>query len=157
MNCYAGFWIRFAAYMIDYVLLVSLNYIVLTHLFKNPMIVSLSESMPIEKAILTANMLEFLYFAFFFIIYFSFMHARWQATLGKMVVKIKVMNADGSSNGFIKMFMREIVKSIGSIPLFMGYIIIFFNDEKQGWHDKLLKTHVVKNKKENQERQRDVA
>ena len=156
MKNYAGFWIRLVAYTIDSVLLSVFNYFIMTPLLKNQIITYLSDSMPIEKAIYAAAMLEGIYSMLFFVVYFSFMHARWQATLGKMIIGLKVVSVDGH-NGFFKMFIREMVKIAGSIPLFAGFIVILFNDEKQGWHDKILKTHVVKNNKNDQEALKNAA
>ena len=41
--------------------------------------------------------------------------------------------------------VREILgKLISTIVLFIGFLWIAFDDKKQGWHDKLASTYVVK-------------
>lgn len=73
-------------------------------------------------------------------------------TVGKMVMKIKVVPADDSLEvGFKKSLVRWIVPQsmgvvpiVGSIPALLGYAWIIWDTEHQGWHDKAAKTYVIK-------------
>ena len=50
-----------------------------------------------------------------------------------------------SSIGFGTTLLREIIgKIISSIIILLGYIWILFDGQRQGWHDKIASTYVVK-------------
>ena len=64
---------------------------------------------------------------------------------GKMAINIKIVKVDGRPLGFGGMLLREIIgKIISSLIIFLGYIWILFDTERQGWHDKIAGTYVVK-------------
>jgi uncharacterized RDD family membrane protein YckC len=67
-------------------------------------------------------------------------------TLGKMIMKIKVIKADtGATPDFVSAFLRETVgKFISSIVLGMGYMAAIKDPKKQAWHDRIAGTVVVK-------------
>lgn len=66
-------------------------------------------------------------------------------TLGKMAVGIKVVNAQGDRPALGVAALREILgKLVSTIVLFVGFLWIDWDREKQGWHDKIAGTHVVK-------------
>ncbi len=64
---------------------------------------------------------------------------------GKIAIGIKIVKTDGSSIGFGRTLIREVIgKIISSIILLLGYIWILFDGKRQGWHDKIASTYVVK-------------
>ena len=64
---------------------------------------------------------------------------------GKIAIGIKIVKTDGKSIGFGTTLLREIIgKIISSIILLLGYIWILFDGQRQGWHDKIASTYVVK-------------
>ena len=64
---------------------------------------------------------------------------------GKMAVKIKIVRMDGSSLGFGGVLLREIIgKFVSGLVIYLGYIWILFDDKRQGWHDKIAGTLVVR-------------
>ncbi len=66
------------------------------------------------------------------------------ATVGKKLLGMRVVKEDGEPAGFFTMLIREwIGKSISGFVLFLGYLWILFDQENQGWHDKLMSTYVV--------------
>ena len=66
-------------------------------------------------------------------------------TPGKMAVGIKVVNAQGDRPALGVAALREILgKLVSTIVLFVGFLWIDWDREKQGWHDKIAGTHVVK-------------
>lgn len=65
-------------------------------------------------------------------------------TPGKYLLRMRVIKQDGSSAGFLTMLGREwIGKPISGLIFSLGYIWILIDRDNQGWHDKLLGTHVV--------------
>lgn len=75
----------------------------------------------------------------------------WSATPGKMMLRMKIVDADTEE----PMTDRQIIiRGLGYIPscavFFIGIFWIGFNKRKQGWHDKMANTVVIitsKNKK----------
>jgi uncharacterized RDD family membrane protein YckC len=65
-------------------------------------------------------------------------------TLGKMVMKIRVVSLDGRKITPRQAFMRGgIGYFVSSFVLWIGFIWAFFDKRKQAWHDKLAGTVVV--------------
>ena len=65
-------------------------------------------------------------------------------TPGKSVMKIKVVPVDGSAMTMGKAVMRLIGYFVSGIVIYLGFIWILFDANKQGWHDKIAGTYVVK-------------
>ena len=66
-------------------------------------------------------------------------------TPGKMLVGIKVVNAKGDKPDLISAALREIVgKLLSSIIFYLGFLWILVDNRKQGLHDKIGSTFVVK-------------
>lgn len=130
---YAGFWIRVAAYIIDYIIL-SVFYWILTAIFIADFATSGSVSLLIGLygMIFVVN-----------ILYYTLMESsERQATLGKMAVGIKVGNANGERISFGNALGRLLAKIISGIILCIGYMMVGWDDKKQGLHDKIADTYV---------------
>jgi uncharacterized RDD family membrane protein YckC len=70
----------------------------------------------------------------------------WQSgmTLGKMFMKIKVVELEsGKSPPFLVAFLRASMRVISDSIFYLGYILAYFNPLVQTLHDKLAKTIVV--------------
>ena len=81
----------------------------------------------------------------FIIIYYALMESsKYQATLGKIVMGIKVVNKNNQPLDFSKALLRNLSKLLSAFILGIGYIMIIFDDRKQGLHDKIADTFVVK-------------
>ena len=65
-------------------------------------------------------------------------------TPGKMIMGIKIVTTDGGSIGVGKAILRLIGYAISGIVFFLGFLWIIWDKEKQGWHDKIAGTYVVK-------------
>ena len=84
---------------------------------------------------------------FVWLVYCIFMESSGkQATLGKMAMGIKVIKEDGRRMSWSESFSRNLSKLISYYVFFLGFIWIFFDRKKQGWHDKMNKTFVVDKK-----------
>jgi hypothetical protein len=60
-----------------------------------------------------------------------------------VILDIKVIRTDGSSISWKEALLRYIGFIISTIPLFLGFIWIFFDSKRQGWPDKIASTYVV--------------
>ena len=65
-----------------------------------------------------------------------------QGTLGKKIIKIKVINLNGDRISIKTSIVRNLLKFISSI-FFFGFILIAFTKKNQGLHDRLTETFVV--------------
>jgi uncharacterized RDD family membrane protein YckC len=75
-------------------------------------------------------------------LYNCYLLGRDGATLGKRIMKIKVLDAQGQPLGFGKAFLRELVKAVLGNVCFILLLWPLWDNEKQGLQDKLFGTHV---------------
>ncbi|MXW31068.1 MAG: RDD family protein [Chloroflexi bacterium] len=77
--------------------------------------------------------------------YYILLTAAFGATLGKMALGMRVVDESGQKAGFLKVLVRETIgKIVSAIVVFLGFIWILFDGNRQGWHDKIGGTFVVK-------------
>lgn len=69
-----------------------------------------------------------------------------QATLGKKALGLKVVNSEGQRISFGQATGRHFGKIISAIILFIGYLMMLWDDKKQTLHDKMAVTYVAKTK-----------
>ena len=67
-----------------------------------------------------------------------------QATLGKMALGLKVTDLDGQRIGLVKAINRNLGKIISYVLLGIGFFMAGFTKKKQGLHDKMVATLVVR-------------
>jgi uncharacterized RDD family membrane protein YckC len=71
----------------------------------------------------------------------------WGQTPGKWVAGIIVIDQDGRVPGVSQAIPREMVGRVISIAAFLiGIIWIMFAKDRQGWHDKIAGTYVIRKK-----------
>jgi uncharacterized RDD family membrane protein YckC len=81
------------------------------------------------------------------IVYFvSFWLLNDGATPGKKLMAIKIVKTDGSSLTLLSALLRYLGFFISSFLLGIGFLLILFDSKKQGLHDKIASTYVVKTK-----------
>jgi uncharacterized RDD family membrane protein YckC len=65
-------------------------------------------------------------------------------TLGKMALGIRVVDFNtGNSIGYARALVRQLVKIVSGIVLLLGYLWMLWDREKQCWHDKAANSVVV--------------
>lgn len=77
-------------------------------------------------------------------IYSVFFVGTYGATPGKMVCRIKILNANGSKVSYAKATGRYFAELLSGLILYVGYIIAAFDEEKRTLHDRICDTRVVK-------------
>lgn len=138
---YAGFWKRFVAYMLDTMLISIVSGIVIfsfvfLSVTDNP---SSNESILLQLAIQSFSIaINWLYFALM-------ESSAKQATLGKMLLGIKVTDINGQRISFGRATGRHFGKILSAITLSIGYIMAAFTAKKQALHDMVAGSLVVNN------------
>ena len=78
-------------------------------------------------------------------IYMVAMNTAYGATLGKMALGLKIVKADGSRIGFGTALIRYILEIIfASFTLNITFLTVAFTQKKQGLHDMVAGTGVIK-------------
>ncbi len=78
------------------------------------------------------------------VLYYSVMESsKYQATIGKLALGMKVTDVRQQPIDFAKALLRNLSKYLSAFILWIGYIMIIFDDRKQGLHDKIADTLVM--------------
>ncbi|RFU66202.1 RDD family protein [Bacillus sp. V59.32b] len=129
---YAGFWMRFWAYLADIVIIGSINRIVVHPIFKA---LDLSDRGWFSP--------EAIFTAIVFYLYFTLMTKYFRQTLGKMIFGLKVVSLKEGKLSWGTIIFREFIGRFISKTTFVGYIIVGFLPKKQGLHDIFADTSVI--------------
>jgi len=78
------------------------------------------------------------------LIYFVGLWATTGQTLGKMALGIKVISSDGTPVSWGKSLLRYVGYIVSGLVLGLGFIWVAFDARRQGWHDKIAGTYVVR-------------
>jgi len=65
-------------------------------------------------------------------------------TVGNRVMSLRVVKTNGSELTLVDAFIRYLGLILSFICLFIGVIWVAFDANKQGWHDKIASTYVVR-------------
>jgi len=139
-----GFWWRLLAYLIDAVLITVVTG-GLAYLIYGPEYFAVPESgQPSVRGPADA-ILTFVLPPLFIVGFWVYRGA----TPGKMAIGARIVRADDGSHPSVGRFVgRYAAYWLSFIPLGLGYLWIGFDARKQGWHDKLAGTLVVRRKKQ---------
>jgi uncharacterized RDD family membrane protein YckC len=125
----AGFWIRFLAILIDSILLAIVSGAV-------GAILSLNTNGRSGLSVLVG----LAYYVFFWS-----KSSPWPGqTIGSKLLNIRVIKTDGSDLEISQALIRYVGFFIAAIVLLIGLIWAAFDPNKQGWHDKIAGTYVIK-------------
>jgi uncharacterized RDD family membrane protein YckC len=153
---YAGFWLRFAAYLIDSIIIgIPLSFVVGIFGFvfgiansvaahgangnsptDNPVAVGMLAGMElvIWAVVIT---ISWLYFA-------KLESDPAQATFGKRILGLKVTDASGNRLSFGRASGRFFGKIVSGMACYIGFIMAGFTEKKQALHDYIANTLVIK-------------
>jgi uncharacterized RDD family membrane protein YckC len=77
--------------------------------------------------------------------YFAWLEGgRWQASLGKMALGLRVTDPDGARIGFGRSAFRQLMKTVEIGSTGLGYVLAAMTGRGQALHDILARTHVVR-------------
>ena len=151
---YAGFWLRFVAWVIDKIILGIIQWIIIVPILAAvgfASTFSLSDFQNVEDAaamvaiIMSGVAIIAVVMAAVGILYHSFFESsKTQGSLGKMALGLIVIDTEGQKLTFGKAAVRNLCKIISDITMSIGYIVAGFTDKKQALHDLIAGTLVVK-------------
>jgi uncharacterized RDD family membrane protein YckC len=75
--------------------------------------------------------------------YEIFFIGTYGATLGKMLMKIKVVTPEGERISYGRATGRHFAKILSGIILYIGYLMAFWDEEKRALHDRIAGTRVI--------------
>jgi uncharacterized RDD family membrane protein YckC len=138
---YAGFWIRFGAVFIDWIILWVVNILL-------GILMGLSMAGNIKSGdtsgVFARAMLNWVISFGIGVSYETFFIGKYAATPGKMLCKLNVVSPEGEKISYLKAFARYFAKILSSIILLIGFIMAAFDDEKRALHDRICGTRVIK-------------
>jgi uncharacterized RDD family membrane protein YckC len=138
---YAGFWIRFAALIIDSVVITAAWWAVAGCIFV--LMAAAGANNAVNAAILDG--LGFLGFIVVWLYFALMTSSPKQASLGMMAVGIRVTDLYGRRISFGRATGRFFAKWLSACFCYAGYIMVAFTEKKQGLHDMVAGTLVLRN------------
>ena len=126
---YAGFWIRLVAYIIDALILGAIT-------FPATQVLA-AMGIGDHSTNIMSIAISWMYFA-------VFESSDWQGTPGKRAMGLAVTDEQGRKITVIRATQRYAAKLLSVLLLGIGVFMIAFTARKQGLHDKLFHTLVVK-------------
>ncbi|AZN68856.1 MULTISPECIES: RDD family protein [Acinetobacter] len=132
---YAGFWIRVGAAILDTIIILAILI---------PLMMLLSPSVTDNLTRTSWSWTDWIG-QILSAVFYIFCWVKFAGTPGKRLLRLKVLDEQTGNHVSVG---QGIIRYIGYIPatlvLFIGLIWIAFDRKKQGWHDKMAKTVVVR-------------
>jgi uncharacterized RDD family membrane protein YckC len=116
----AGFWERMAAAFLDLVLVGFLTGFLVSFVHKPQLMFVVA------------------------LVYFAGMWIWKSTTVGGVVLGLKVVRQDGYPVTMLVSIVRALAAAFSIVIFFLGFLWIVFDRERQGWHDKIAGTVVIK-------------
>lgn len=136
---YAGFGIRFAGALIDtiimYVCTFLIGFLYGLNFMGQPVDGEMSQGAFVAYTLISYG-LPFLYAVI--------MLGTWQATLGMMAVKIRIITVEGEDITYLRAVARYFAAFISALILGIGYLMVLWDKRRQTLHDKICSTYVIK-------------
>jgi len=146
---FGGFWRRVMAFFIDKLILFVISLVILL-----VGILALSvgfpsqyrEFLPEGLAELTAGFMVIYFLTGILInmLYFTYFHGTTGQTPGKIILGLQVIQSTGEKMVLGVGFLRWVGYIISAIFFYLGFFWIAFDEKKQGWHDKIAGTIVIR-------------
>ena len=133
---YAGFWVRVGASLIDTILLMIITGPILTMIYGGQYWIKQDYISGIWDIVFS-----YLLPAIAIILFWVYR----SATPGKMALKLTIVDADtGEQPSTGQLIGRYFAYYVSILPLMLGIIWVGIDKRKQGWHDKLAGTVVIR-------------
>ena len=137
---YAGFWIRVGASIIDSILVMMITYPILYAVYG-------WAGLDYGVAMKSTGFIDILVTWILPLVAVIWFWVAKQATPGKMLLSLRVVDAKtGGSLSVGQSIARYLGYFVSGIPFGLGLIWVGIDKKKQGWHDKIAGTVVVRSK-----------
>ncbi|MBN1959172.1 MAG: zinc-ribbon domain-containing protein [Desulfuromonadales bacterium] len=137
----AGFWVRTVATVIDAFIVFMLQFVLGSLLALMGFAATGSQEGDVGNVLMLIQIFGYILSFAYYIVFTGYCGQ----TPGKMAVRIKVIRCDGSQISYGRAAFREIpAKFISGIIFGIGYLMVAFDEQKQGLHDRLADTYVIK-------------
>lgn len=143
---YAGFWIRFAAKIVDQIILSVVNFVLFMAI---GIVVGVMAGAShqgrgqLDAASIIMVVAVYAFSIFFPAIYSGYFLSRHGATPGKMACGVRVIRSEGDPLTFWRGFGRTFAEMLSGLILAIGYIMAAFDGQKRALHDHICDTRVV--------------
>lgn len=137
---YAGFWVRVLAYILDAIIISVVSFALAPFVGGGQMFQTGTRAGAFEINY-AANAVSLLFGLVYFIGFWG-----WRGqTPGMMPFNMRVVRADdGGKVDWVRALLRYVGLIISFVVLLIGVIWVAFDSRKQGWHDKIAGTVVVR-------------
>lgn len=133
---YAGFWVRFLAFVLDAIVL---------GIIAAALTPFVGSQVTVTGSTFTVNYTANAYSTLIGLVYFIGFWAWRGQTVGMMPFNMRVVGvADGKKIDVVRGLLRYVGYLLSAIPLLLGFIWAAFDARKQGWHDKIAGTVVIR-------------
>ncbi len=140
---YAGFFSRLAAFLIDSLLVGGVLLVVKAPIWFLKL--SVGDLFLFRPVLFQFTVFDILYYLLT-LCYFVLMTYYCSGTVGKYLMKLRVVDSEGQKLNFMSVLIRESVgKYLSAFIVYIGYIMAGFDSRKQGLHDKIADTCVIYN------------
>jgi uncharacterized RDD family membrane protein YckC len=140
---YAGFWIRFVAWIIDFVVML-IGFALVGGCLGGCLGILATDSFTPRRGRVMGELFGRFGGMIVAWLYDALMtSSSTQATLGKMAVGIKVVGDGGAPISFGRATGRHFAKIISGLLLCFGFIMAAFTERKQALHDIIARTYVI--------------
>lgn len=152
---YAGFWIRFLAFVIDSIIVSLVIGPIAAALYEKPdatgALIAAAQSGDVRQIALVfldaarpAGIGDFLLNVVLPAVAVVAFWIYRSATPGKMATNTRIVDAvTGSAPSTKQCVVRYLGYFVSTFGLFLGFLWIVFDSRKQGWHDKMARTVVI--------------
>jgi len=121
---YAGFYPRLLAHNIDLAIMLPFLYLFSYFIESN-------------------RVLLFVCLLFYMIFHMAFELSAWKGTPGKKIQKIKIWSGESDPRVFQRIAIRNATKILAILLLFIGILMLIFDEKRRGLHDRLAGTTVI--------------
>jgi uncharacterized RDD family membrane protein YckC len=144
---YAGFWLRFAAFLVDlFVVGLAARPVIYEPLLTNVGPNATSKELfafstgGTRQALAIAMLVQLIYWLY----YASLESSAWQASLGKKLLGLYVTDLEGKRISFARASGRHFGKMLSQLILLIGFVMAGFTARKQALHDMMAGCLVLK-------------
>lgn len=141
---YGGFWIRVVAAIIDFFLMFAVSFPVRLLSGSIVTVMGMNAQMPVHEMLVMRRVVRI---AVALLLVFSYRatmeSSKFQATLGKIAMRLKVTDVQGNRISLGRAAGRYFAKYISALTLGLGYLMVGFDAQKQGLHDRIAGTLVL--------------